>query len=93
LEALASGTPIVGFDAGGIPDFVRPHETGLLAPLRDPHGLTDAPGLGQQIRYLARHRDEAVRLGERAREVALREYHEEREANDYIQLYKKLQAG
>jgi glycosyltransferase involved in cell wall biosynthesis len=84
LEALASGTPIVAFDAGGLPDFVRPNETGLLARVDDPVGL------GNQIRYLADHRDEAEAMGKKAREVALSEYSDEREANDYVELYAAL---
>lgn len=84
LEALASGTPIVAFDAGGLPDFVRPRETGLLAP------GGDATELGNQIRYLAEHRDEAAAMGNQARAVALAEYSDEREANDYVKLYAAL---
>jgi colanic acid/amylovoran biosynthesis glycosyltransferase len=34
-EAQASGTPVVSFDHGGIPEVVRDGETGLLAPERD----------------------------------------------------------
>ena len=87
LEALASGTPIVGFEGSGIPDFVRPHETGLLAP------EGDAKGLGAQIRYFAEHRDEAATMGETARAVALNEYADQREAKDYAQLYAALLDG
>ena len=31
LESLACGTPIIGFDAGGIPDYVQEGVTGYLA--------------------------------------------------------------
>ena len=31
-EAMASGLPVVGVQAGGVADLVRPGETGLLAP-------------------------------------------------------------
>jgi glycosyltransferase involved in cell wall biosynthesis len=84
LEAMAAGTPIVGFDAGGIPDFTRPGQTGLLAP------RGDAGALGGQLRYLYEHRDEAEAMGRRAREVIESEYSDTREAADYIALYAAL---
>jgi len=42
VEAMACGTPIVGFDTGGIPDMVRPGFTGLLAPRGDTTALAAA---------------------------------------------------
>ncbi len=35
MEAMASGLPVVGYDAEGVRDSVRHDETGLLAPARD----------------------------------------------------------
>lgn len=35
LESLASGTPVVGFDAGGIPEMVRNGESGFTAKTGD----------------------------------------------------------
>jgi glycosyltransferase involved in cell wall biosynthesis len=87
LEAMAAGTPIVGFDAGGIPDFTRPGQTGLLAP------SGDAGALGEQLRYLYQHRDQAAAMGRRAREVIESEYSDTREAADYIGLYAALLGG
>jgi glycosyltransferase involved in cell wall biosynthesis len=42
LEAMALGTPVVATDAGGIPEVVRPGETGYRVPQRDPRALADA---------------------------------------------------
>jgi glycosyltransferase involved in cell wall biosynthesis len=36
LEAMASGLPVLGFDADGVRDLVRDGETGLLAPGEHP---------------------------------------------------------
>jgi starch synthase len=42
LEAQASGIPVIGTDAGGIPEFVSHEATGLLVPPRDPMALRAA---------------------------------------------------
>jgi phosphatidylinositol alpha-1,6-mannosyltransferase len=48
LEAQACGTPVVGGDAGGIPDALRDGETGVLVAPDDPSGL--AARLGPLLR-------------------------------------------
>ncbi len=42
LEAIASGTPIIGSNVGGIPDIIRHNETGLLVPQKDSSALSEA---------------------------------------------------
>jgi N-acetyl-alpha-D-glucosaminyl L-malate synthase BshA len=42
LEALASGVPVVGSDAGGLPEVVRDGETGALCTVGDVAGMAAA---------------------------------------------------
>ena len=42
LETMATGTPIVGYETGGIPEMVVQNETGLLVPQDDDKGLAEA---------------------------------------------------
>ena len=41
LEALACGTPVVAFNAGGIPEMIQHGKTGFLAEVGDVKGLAD----------------------------------------------------
>ena len=40
LEALASGVPVIGTDAGGVPEVVRDGETGYLCGVGDVEGMS-----------------------------------------------------
>ncbi|MBI2541507.1 glycosyltransferase family 4 protein [Candidatus Woesearchaeota archaeon] len=42
LEALASGTCVVGSNVGGIPDIIEHNKTGLLVRQKDPNQLADS---------------------------------------------------
>jgi glycosyltransferase involved in cell wall biosynthesis len=80
LEAMAFGKPVVGADAGGIPDLIRDGSNGLLIPPNDPDAL--AQGLSRLLQ------DEALRgkLGECGAAMVRREYEFDafREALDQI---------
>jgi glycosyltransferase involved in cell wall biosynthesis len=82
LESFACGTPVVGFDTGGMPDMVRPGLTGQLVPVGNVEALREAlisllhnPGLRE-------------RLSENCRRIALEEYSLERQAREYLKLYE-----
>jgi glycosyltransferase involved in cell wall biosynthesis len=87
LEALACGTPVVGFAVGGVPDLVRPEETGVLVD------QVDAAALGSGLRDLLTNGDRLIRLRRRCREVALDEFSLERQARDYRELYMRCSEG
>lgn len=84
LESMACGTPVVGFDIGGIPDIVRPVETGLLAQTRN------AEQLAEQIKWMIYHSKERKQMGLNARKVIEQEYTLEIQAKRYQELYSSL---
>ncbi len=64
LEAMASGLPVVAFDAEGVRDLVRHGETGLLAP------PGDEAAFAQTLRDLLASPERRALLGARARYAA-----------------------
>jgi glycosyltransferase involved in cell wall biosynthesis len=84
IESLACGTPVVGFDVGGVSEMVRPGETGLLAR------AGDVGELRATLRRLLE--DAALRdsLAERCRQIALAEYNQELQARRYLALYERI---
>ncbi|REJ93516.1 MAG: glycosyltransferase [Planctomycetota bacterium] len=86
LEAMACGVPVVGFDTGGIIDYVRPRETGLLAR------VGDAADLATNLETLVDNPQLRRSLGQRAREMVEREFEAESQAHRYLELYQSLTA-
>lgn len=41
LEAMATGVPVIGTAKGGIPDFLKDRETGLICNANDPNDLAE----------------------------------------------------
>lgn len=56
LQALACETPIVGSDVGGIPEIIRPGETGRIFPAQD------AAELAAEIRATLNEKKETARM-------------------------------
>ena len=84
MEAMACGTPVIGFDAGGIPDYVREGVSGWLAR------TGDAADLHRCLVAAVGNRLAARRLGVGARELILREYATPIEADRYAALYRSI---
>lgn len=68
LEALAAGRPIITTDVGALPEAVTHGETGLVVPVHNPAALADA------IRTLATNSELRIKMGHRARAVALQNF-------------------
>lgn len=80
LEALACGTPIVGFDIGGMPDMVNHGNNGWLTTLGDIDGLVQ--GIMWAKKFGANSR-EAIAADARQR------FHDGLQAARYLALYQK----
>ena len=67
LEAMATGIPVIGTLAGGIPEMIEDEKTGLLVQVNDPaslanalHRLLEDPGLAQKFGLTGRIRCERI---------------------------------
>ena len=84
LEAMACGTPVVAFEAGGIPEFVRHEQTGLLAK------QSDANDLAEQMIRLARDPNMQRQMGQSARAMMENEFETEAQAGHHLKLYRDI---
>jgi glycosyltransferase involved in cell wall biosynthesis len=84
LEAMACGTPVVGFRVGGIPDMVHQGENGLLVPPGDIAALTAA------IETLLADEPRRACMGVAGRRIAERDYSYRVQAERYSSLYRSL---
>jgi glycosyltransferase involved in cell wall biosynthesis len=83
-ESLACGTPVVGFDTGGIPDMVRPGITGYLAP------VGNAAELGAAIARVLDDPAASAEMSKNCRQIAQREYSMQTQAESYLAFYQTL---
>ena len=83
MEAMACGTPCVGFRTGGIPEMIDHEVNGYVATSRD------SADLARGIAWVLRH-PEPGNLSAACREKVMRCYQESVVAKKYIALYQKL---
>jgi glycosyltransferase involved in cell wall biosynthesis len=84
LESMACGTPVVGFNVDGVPDIVKPFQTGLLAR------KGDAEDLANKIQWMVEHPQERGQMGTTARHLIEQEHTLDIQAQRYIELYNSL---
>jgi glycosyltransferase involved in cell wall biosynthesis len=85
MEAMACGTPSVGFEAGGIPDMIRPHINGFLAPVGNSDALAER--IEQALSSAAGNK-----MSSACRDIAVSEYGHAIQARRCVQLYESLMA-
>nr|HDO80806.1 glycosyltransferase family 1 protein [Candidatus Bathyarchaeota archaeon] len=81
LEAMACGTPVVSTYAGGIPEFVKPMENGILVDSHSPDQLAYAITLLLQDEELRR------KIAENGRRHVEKEFTWERTAEKTLKIY------
>lgn len=86
LESLACGTPVVGFDIGGMSDMVLHEQNGYLAAPYDTQDLCNG------IHYVLEHAKANTQLAEHARNTVLDTFTLRHQAKAYIELYQSLLA-
>ena len=84
LESMACGTPVVGSDAGGIPEVVRDGKSGLVVPTGDSKLLAAA------IKNLLENDDRRAAMAAECRRIAVEEYSLEIQAKRYVNVYEGM---
>jgi glycosyltransferase involved in cell wall biosynthesis len=72
-EALSCGLPVVAFDAGGIREWLLEGENGFLVP------WMDTKLMASRIEQLLQNKELARRMGQRGRELVIRQHDAERQ--------------
>lgn len=83
LEAMSSGTPVIGYRHGGVTEMVLDQETGLLANVRDTQDL------GQKIDQMLSDKS-YILYGERSRNRILNKFSRESFIKNFSLLYKNV---
>jgi glycosyltransferase involved in cell wall biosynthesis len=84
LEALSSAVPVVASSVGGIPESVRPGETGRLVPAGDVRALTEA------VVELLSNDELRRRLGANGRRLVEEQFSWEKASEATLALYRGL---
>jgi glycosyltransferase involved in cell wall biosynthesis len=84
LEAMAAGVPIVATAVPGVEQVITPCETGLIVQPGDSMGLADA------INLILTHPESARRMGRSARQYVTDNYSAEKQASEYLALYRAV---
>lgn len=81
MEAMACGTPCVGFEIGGIPEMIDHHINGYVAKYKD------ADDLARGISWTLREENHAF-LSDNARKKVMDTYNQETVAKQYNNIYE-----
>lgn len=83
-EAMLSGCLVIGADSGATPELIENKECGLLYP----HG--DARALADKIKWVASHREAAIRIAQAGQKRAFTRFTITQNAERIFEQYRKL---
>lgn len=81
-EAMAFEKPVIGFNVGGIPEWLENEKTGFLV---EPENV---PEFSKKIEFLLTHPEIANQMGKRGREKALTKFHVQKHLASLLPIYK-----
>ncbi len=84
IEFMRHGIPVIGFQSGGISDWLKDKYNGFLVP------WMNVEELSKKISYLLREPQEAKRLGKNALEFAKRHYTTTSYLSDLVKIFKQF---
>jgi glycosyltransferase involved in cell wall biosynthesis len=87
MESMASGTPVVAFDVGGVADLVEDHVNGRHVP------MGDAAALGAALDWILADDTRRQALGGAARRTIEMGFTMEHQARAYARLYEDMVAA
>ena len=83
LEAMSCQVPVIGTNAGGLPEVVEHGRTGWLAEVGDVEAMAER---GKQLLTDDRLREE---MGQNARQVVIEKFHQDK----IVEIYEKYYEG
>jgi mannosyltransferase len=87
LEAMYQGCPVVGTDAGGVPESVRDGITGRLARSGDPHDFA------VKIGSMLEDPEGAEAIGQAARQHVIANHAPAKVAAETLEMYREIVSG
>lgn len=83
IEAMMRGRPVVGFDVGGVKDWLKNEENGFLVKNKNVEGFAEA------IIKILENDELRNQMGNRAREIAKLKFSEEVHLNKLLNCYER----
>lgn len=84
LESMACGTPVIGFDIGGIGDLVKNDKTGYLVP------LVSATGLAQAMLNTLIEEQSSLELSANCIDFSRKKFDQNVQSHKYLDLFNNL---